>query len=1237
METIVETTITVPLSNEMTQKKIKKFEYLNPFQKSILETKYCHEKNSRRETMEQAINRVAEHVNKFDPLMKEEMTEKTIEFLMKQEFSPAGGIWRAAGNPVRKVSAVNCTTQSPVRDSIEDIWDSIKWWSRIASYGQGNGIDISGLRPRGSKTANCAKTSTGAVSFLKNYHSSMETIGAENRRGATKPDIWIYHPDSQEFISCKDINTKEDLKNLSSQNISIKVDDAFMEAVEKDKEIEQRWARKENTVYVGERIFDVSSPGPEIDFRRPARAKQLFDQIAAAAWKTGEPGIEFWSTSEKYSNSNYHPDSKYHVVSTNGCFAPDTMVTVLKNKKDIQIPIIDVKIGDFVKSFDRVLRKYCYKKVLWSGRTKKNSSVITSTIKTPNQDILLIHTPDHLFRSYRGSWKSLKEFKNDDFLISDEVRFVYRDPIKKPACLKEFNRDIQDCKYNPLRLLPPGFNPRHYPNDRLHEKEKYDYVSKRHAYVVLEKKWKRHSELLKYFSTLIELGYGKDKISDICGITSNDLMFKVFPMLNLQVVIDHNSTNRIQKTSEMRKKYQKSKFSQSMVVRKFAQHFSNNITIKTLKELNLPSHGNCCVIKLNDQIYYAKSRSETIALIYFLVNDVLLEQEPNIAKGIKADFKLKDGTIVDIKYSFNNEERIEILKNAGVEIIGPEEIKKFHTALKSIGIESILSKLDKYLFYDFDKEASYSLAYIKEVGTDLKRMDVYDITVEDTHCFFANNVLVHNCSEQKLDEFGTCILASINLYKMPIYEHINGNQYPDWRVWLEERVRFGIRFLDNVVEMEYQEDRSPHPVQKQKLRDMTRIGLGFTGMADWFIKNQIVYGSAQSNEMMDEVMRVFAEAAYRTSIELGKERGSFREFDKEWFTKSEFVKRLCRLTSLKPDDFTHLRHVCSLSVAPTGTLSYVVGAGGSGVEPLFAPYFERKERATTGDYQTHYVFDNCVINECKRRDLELTKENVDDMIKGNEWVFSANVDPLLKIDLMSTIGKYIDSGISVTYNLPKTATIQDVKDIYLKAWKKELKSVTVYRDGSREGILTRVTDKEESKILKTEAPKRPVDLPCDIHQITVKGEKWIVLVGLMGKDPYEIFCGAQEIINLSPKCKTGKIVKAKRGKYDLILTDDAAQLLDIKATFKNESGESALTRLISVSLRHGVDIKYIVQQLEKVEDDIMSFAKAIGRVLKKYIADGTEITGETCPTCGSTKLVRQSGCMTCTECCWSKC
>lgn len=785
---------------------MSKFVFTSKYQEDIINSKYTFTKSDgTKEKFDDAIFRVAFNVNKYDPARGAEMTQKTIDYTTEGSFSLAGGSYRAAGNPVRRVSAVNCTTQPPVKDSIEDIWDSIAIWSRIASYGQGNGTDISGLRPRGSKTSNCAKSSTGAVSFLTPFDSSMQVIGAENRRGATKPDIWIYHPDSEEYTTCKADTTK-----LTSQNISVKVDSDFMEAVLQDKEIEQSWSRDSNgLVRVGKRQINFSD-GPVIEVKKTQKARELFDKIAKAAWSTGEPGIEFWDTSEKYSNSNYHPSKQYHIVSTNGC------------------------------------------------------------------------------------------------------------------------------------------------------------------------------------------------------------------------------------------------------------------------------------------------------------------------------------------------------------------------------------------------------------------------------------------SEQKLDPFNTCILGSINFAKMPSFEELKQTDFQ----WLKERTSFGVRLLDNVVLMEYAENRSPHFVQREKLKSMTRIGLGFTGLADWYIQNNLIYGSKECRQKTEEVLKIFAEVAYRESISLGLERGSFTEFEQSWFTKSEFIKRLCENTNLKPEDFVAMRHVCVLSIAPTGTLTTVVGAGGSGCEPLFAPWVYRRERATTGEYKEHYIFDNCVRTELEKRGLAVTKENAENLIKEPQWVFSVydkNPDRLVKaedkVDLMEIFYKYIDSGVSVTYNLPQTATVEDVKNIFIRAWKKGLKSVTVYRDKSREGVLN-LESKNEVKITKRDAVKRPKELKCDIHYIKVKGEKWVVVVGLLNNDPYEVFAGLEGNADFSEKNgKEGVIIKSKKGQYDLKIGNETYSMSD----FKNKPAESALTRAHSLNLRHGVDVRFIVEQLEKSEGDMTDFSKAIARVLKKYIPDGAKVSGGDCGNCASGNLVRQSGCITCMDCGWSKC
>ncbi len=208
----------------------------------------------------------------------------------------------------------------------------------------------------------------------------------------------------------------------------------------------------------------------------------------------------------------------------------------------------------------------------------------------------------------------------------------------------------------------------------------------------------------------------------------------------------------------------------------------------------------------------------------------------------------------------------------------------------------------------------------------------------------------------------------------------------------------------------------------------------------------------------------------------------------------------------------------------------------------------------------------------------------------------------------------------------------------MKAWKSGCKGMTVYVDGSRSGVL--ITEEEKAATQKKTADgqysaiARPNKIPCDIYQITADGVKWIVLVGLVADRPYEIFCGKPKKVQIGSKTEKGYIEKAGKGVYSLHIGDDTI-LKDISDIFDDIQG--SITRLISTSLRHGVDSQFIVQQLEKSDGNITSFNKAIARVLKKYIKDGTKEQGAKCPECKGESLVRQEGCVTCPSCGWSKC
>lgn len=232
---------------------------------------------------------------------------------------------------------------------------------------------------------------------------------------------------------------------------------------------------------------------------------------------------------------------------------------------------------------------------------------------------------------------------------------------------------------------------------------------------------------------------------------------------------------------------------------------------------------------------------------------------------------------------------------------------------------------------------------------------------------------------------------------------------------------------------------------------------------------------------------------------------------------------------------------------------------------------------------------------------------------------------------------YVANGIIChnTINLPEDVSVEEVAKIYEAAWKDGVKGITVYRKNCRSGVLVDNTSQEEHFIKKTTAPKRPTVLPCDIYRTISKGEEYFVIVGIMGNsDPYEVFAGKYNGVDIKRNIKRGAVKKIKRGTYALLTENGEIVLEDISKTIRED--QEAITRLISSALRHGCDVGFIVHQLEKTEGDMMSFAKAISRVLKRYIQEGTKIHGEVCKKCGA-ELVREQGCVCCKSCGWARC
>ena len=341
------------------------------------------------------------------------------------------------------------------------------------------------------------------------------------------------------------------------------------------------------------------------------------------------------------------------------------------------------------------------------------------------------------------------------------------------------------------------------------------------------------------------------------------------------------------------------------------------------------------------------------------------------------------------------------------------------------------------------------------------------------------------------------------------------------------------------------------------------------------------------------------------------------------------------------------RNISILTNAPTGSVS-IMSQTSSGIEPVFRNSYTRRRKLSHNDSDVKADFvddlgdrwvEYEVFHHNVRQYLEIhNTKKIPDFFTESDAIDWEN-----RVRIQAAIQKHIDHSISSTINLPKGTDPEVVSRLYQLGWKLGLKGITVYVDGSRTGVLVTNTDDEKEEFPQHQAVKRPSDLPCNIHHTTIQGEKWIILVGMLDGKPYEVMGGLSNLIEIPAKHTEGILVKHPRktmnSVYDLRVgkNGDTIVVKDIVKVFDNPN-YAAFTRLISLSLRHGANIQYVVEQMQKDRDsDMFSFAKCVARVLKNYITDGSKASDKVCPECGADGLIYVEGCLTCRDCGYAKC
>lgn len=516
---------------------------------------------------------------------------------------------------------------------------------------------------------------------------------------------------------------------------------------------------------------------------------------------------------------------------------------------------------------------------------------------------------------------------------------------------------------------------------------------------------------------------------------------------------------------------------------------------------------------------------------------------------------------------------------------------------------------------------------------------------------WARSISLNPCAEISLCAYDSCRLISINLTGY-VKDAFGDNPKFDLSMFRED-VKLATRMSDNLVDLEIELiDKimlACDGAEKEmwsKLQSMgrrgRRVGIGTHALADMFAQLKIRYDSDDAIKLASIIYSNLRDCSYRESIELAKARGAFDGFSWELESSNEFIKEL-------PDDIKDgmakhgRRNIALLTNAPTGTVSMLSKVGNfnnfnssSGIEPAWKIKYKRRRKGNPNDinFRTDFIDD---VGD-SWMEFDVLHSNFKNWLNANAitttdaiphyFVSSDQIDWQYRVKLQGEIQKFICHAISSTVNLPAGTPVSTVSAIYLNAWHNKLKGITVYVDGSRTGVLVGLSQSRPKEIKRQEAPKRPHELSCDIHRLTYKGKHWLAAVGKLGSEPYEMFA-CEDTGSIGKGAQHGVLIKKARGRYALMTDEGSIHNIAVP-----EFGWA--TRLISTSLRHGVPIDYIVEQLNK-EGTVADLNRVLARVLKKYIKDGKVRTSATCPECGSSNLIWQEGCMSCGDCSYRKC
>ncbi len=1144
--------------------------------------------------------RVAREIASAEPdSQKRHEWEKKFYWLLEDfRFIPGGRIMFGAGQP-RRATNLNCYVVPIKEDSLEGIFEWCKEAARTYSLGGGVGTDISILRPKGSPVNNSAIYSSGSVSFMDLFSTTTGTIGQSGRRGALMITISVDHPDVLDFIEIKNDHER---RKVQFANISVRVTDEFMRAVERDDEFLLRY---ENPV-IGR-------------FEKTVRAREIWERLVKNAWASAEPGVIFWDNVKRDSTTEYNG---MEVITTNPCsltgetrvFTPRGLIRlnelVLSATLSQQMPSVFIdrraqdKQGIAVVRADRVA--FTGIKPIW--RVETSSGFVLRGTGDHKVKVLTCTEYDREHQSC--GWKRIDELRSGDLLALPDLN----DDSWVERVFSERSWELQiDRSY-----VQPRRRDAHYRliNIPTHWTEDLAYLL---GYAVGDGSYTNHSKRLDLHM----------------HNTEAPELLEVFSHLT-RSVLGHECTLKRRAGT------------QHCWVSIFAAPFQ-----RLLQQLGLqPEKG---VAKHVPEPIFRAPKEITAAFLRGLFDaDGTVSnpsQRPMISLSSISERLIREVQLLLLQFGIFSsitvysatEKNLRTTPLRYITVAGQERVYRSKHDVYKLCITSYpcIERFARYIGSALSAKQQKITALLAHRKMALRSVTtttevirvvqeeicepVYDLTVLDTKSFIGNGLIVSN-SEIPLEPYGCCCLGNVNLAKFTL-DDFTPNARVDWPN-LEKALRYATRFLDNVLD--YNADRHPLLAQREASLHSRRIGVGFTGFGDMLIRLGLKYDTEEAIAFTDQLFERIKHIVYDESTELAVEKGAFPAFDLEKHLRSAFIKRLHPAT-VEKIKANGLRNAAVLTVPPVGSGSVLAGCT-SGIEPIFSLSYVRKSKSLSkGEFAVSHPL---VREYMEKTNLTNIKELPETFVTAHE------IEPLMRVRMQATIQKHIDHALSSTVNLPKDISPEAVGDIYLEAWKAGCKGITVYREGSREGIL--LTTEEAKTQKESEKPARASLVPRPRPRVA--------------------------------KGKTYRM-KTELGTVFITVNEDEEGIFEVFVQGLGKSGTStaafteAIGRLISLALRSGVKPSAIIDQMSLirgsrpvVQEDgtvVFSVPDAIAKAIGEYLKGGEQLTllaevkpkppqatganghdakrdVELCPSCGGV-LMFTNGCYICSDCGFSEC